>query len=471
MTRLVFALAAAALGALSLTTTAAAQEGRGYSAPAAPREAPVRETPEAKASRQMNEKGREKGMKDAPALVSQSGRACTVSDALYKGSAKNKNAEGKTVTTDVYEVACQEGLGLIVLNAGGTVSANDCLQYQTAAASAADPAKALTCALPANANPEKALQPLLARAGSQCQVAKARWIGYSPTALVNQYEVGCADNSAYILTVPTASSQRQLAADSCIKASSAGITCQYLPPEQIKTQIAALAAPANRQCQVSQARYVGSSSSGTSFYEVGCADEKSGYMFETDAQGRFTRAIDCARAGGIGGGCTFTNAVVAESEGTGTYTKLASEIGYKCNVTQYRSLGLDAQGREVVELACSDHPEGAIVMLPVNKGQKGEVYNCIRAEARSLKCGLTKPDTSYSKITQQISGRGKECTVNNARGMGSDDKGNEYVEVACAGGGGMVVVYQAGADALSSTIPCSQAKGVGGGCKLPGATG
>lgn len=336
-------------------------------------------------------KGRERGMAEAPALMAQTGRSCTVEDANYLGAGKN-TIDGKQVNVALYEVACGGGLGYILIKPdAGNPTANDCLQYATAAASAKDPAKATQCKLPANANPAQGLQPLIASTGQRCAVAKARWVGFSPTAKVNQYEVGCQDNTAYLLTAPVAGSDKKLAVDSCLKASAAGVACEYQTKEQITAQIASMAAPANRaQCQVTQARFVGNTNSGSSYYEVGCSNDKAGFIFETDVGGRFVRAVDCGRAAGIGGGCTFTDAVVAENEQAGVYGEAAAKVGYQCTVSQYRLMGLDKAGREVVELACTNDPVGAIVLLPLKAEHKGEVHRCPQAKNIGGGCKLSQ---------------------------------------------------------------------------------
>lgn len=451
---------------LAAASTTAGAQNQNYSAPARqpdvqPRgntEKPVPATKDAA-----------RGMAEAPALLAQTNRGCEVVDAIYRGGGKQKNAEGKNVNTNIYEVGCSDGPGLIILSVEGSAPvANDCLQYATAAAAADPKSKPLTCVLQSNANPYQSLQPIVTKAGSQCSIAKARWTGYSPTALVNLYEVGCSDGGAYVLTAPVKGSQTAVSFDSCMRASSATVTCEYMPPEQVTAAIVALAAPANRaNCQATKARFIGATPDRRAFYEVGCADDKAGYIFETDAQNRFTRAIDCAKAGGISGGCTYTNAVVAESEQSGIYTKLVGGIGHPCTVTQYRTIGVDSQKREVAELLCSEAGKSGVAILPTDKGQKGEFFNCVRAAGRSLRCGLVPEAATFGLLTSQVSSKGKSCAVSAARHMGQDATGTDYVEVACSGQPGQVLKYGPGIESVQEVIACTAAKGIGGGCKLP----
>ncbi len=54
----------------------------------------------------------------------------------------------------------------------------------------------------------------------------------------------------------------------------------------------------------------------------------------------------------------------------------------------------------------------------------------------------------------------------NARTIGVASNGEDYVEVACQGGGGWVINYAPGIEVVKDAIACVQAKGIGGGCKL-----
>jgi hypothetical protein len=412
-------------------------------------------------------KSKAKGAADAPALIQQAGYACTITDANFLGLSKNKDDKGKESTTNVYEVSCSEGLGYLILSKEGEgPTVLDCAKL---ASNAAKTGSKLVCALPENADTNKALQPLATKAGLTCTVNKNRWIGTISDSKSEEYEIGCAEGGAYILVAPQPGSTKPLAAESCLAVSRIGLSCEFFTKDQIVAQIKALAAPANRTtCQVTDAAYVGQSTTNKhTFYEVACADSKSGFMLETDAANKYINSIDCARASGIAGGCKLTTSSEGDTSDNATYSKLAKEIGYDCAVSSYRSLGMDsATNREIVELACSNQPAGSVAFLPTTKGQKGEWMNCGRAEARNFKCGLNKPEATYALITSELKAKGKDCPVNGVRGMGTTAEGEDFVEVTCSTGGGLVVKYAPGADNVSDVLACVQAKGIGGGCKL-----
>ena len=426
----------------------------------------------AAASAQGNDaKAKAAGMAEAPAVVQAKGLACTVTDATFLGQSSDKGPDGKKVSSKVYEVACQEGGGYILGNP--TPEPINCLVLSTVATQPGPDGKVkkdpTVCKLPANADPKTiALAPAKA-AGITCAVDKARWVGASAQSKVDVYEVGCADGQASLITVPQPGSTEKLSADNCIKVMSReGGQCEYFTKDAAVKYIAALAGKTGRACQITDARWVATKTAGGDFYEVGCQDGKSGYMLETAANGAYERAVDCARAEPIAGGCTLTTTNVAgDTEDLGLYNAKAKEMGYDCKVSKYRSLGLDgASGREVVELACSDRPDGAFAMVPVNAGQKGDTYNCIRSEARNQSCKLSPKSAVFPKLNNQLQNKGKSCQVADTRGVGQTATGEDVVEIKCSGGSPLVVVFNKDSDGMRQVMTCAEAKTTGAVCKF-----
>ena len=157
------------------------------------------------------------------------------------------------------------------------------------------------------------------------------------------------------------------------------------------------------------------------------------------------------------------NVNTGETAEVATYTKLAKQIGYDAcpTVTKYQSYGLETGGqRQIVELSCSPK-EGGYAMVPTGAGQTGEFFNCVRATGRGLTCHLTPIEATYAKMSDQIAARGKvTCQVSNARDIGKDDKGFEYVEVLCASGTAPALVLQYSRlpqETLTQAVVCAQA--------------
>jgi hypothetical protein len=423
----------------------------------------------------MDPKIHEQSMKDAPPLVLAAGLDCQITDAYLLGLSDEK-VNGKTYKSSFYELACgQGGLGYIFKSSPGQDNLSfDCLSLKNAAekAIAAKQKPGNTCQLPANANPAAGLQPLLVKGGVNCaSVTKANWVGASPADKLNVYEAACSDGNGYLMTVPAPGSTKTLQVVDCAKSDLIGVTCELTSKEAIAQHIIAVSTGANRPtCMPNKARWVVSDpAKGDDFYEVGCADGTTGFMFETDGKGAFKTAIDCVRATRIAGGCTYMNVNTGSTAEAATYTKLAKQIGYTdCPaVSKYQSYGAENGGpREIVELQCSG-TEGAYALVPTGAGQTGEYFNCVRAVGRGLTCHLTSLDATYAKIGKQIAARGKTtCAVSNGRPIGKDDKGQEYVEVACGAQPSLVLTYsRLPQETLIGAVTCDQAP-IANACQL-----
>jgi hypothetical protein len=430
--------------------------------------------PAAPGAAKVDQKLRDQGMKEAPAVVQQAAVDCAISDAYLMGNGEI-TVDGKKVKTSIYEVACGANLGYVLQSAGpgSTPQVYDCLTMRDSAdkAIAAKAKPGPTCNLPANADPKQGLVPLLSKAGVNCgMVSAARWIGSSPTDKISLYETTCSNGSGYVLIQPLAGSTQKLSATDCMKAGGLGVECQLTTKDQIQAGIIKASSSANRPaCMPTKARWVVSDpSTKDDYYEVGCADGATGYMFQTTQTGAFKAVIECVRATRIAGGCNFSQADVGQTSDSATYTKLAKQSGYDCNVTKYQSYSTENNGpREIVELACANHPEGAFAIVPTGAGQQGEYFNCVRAQDRGLTCHLSPLQATYAKISSQIAARGKTtCNVDGGRGIGKDTKGSEYIEVTCAGAPGLVLEYsKLPEETLVSALPCAQAT-IPDACKL-----
>jgi hypothetical protein len=410
-------------------------------------------------------KSHAQAMMEAPPLIQQTGIDCTPTDANVMSGKGTEN--GKTVNTKIYELVCQQGLGwMIFAPEGATPNAFDCLALSTRkpAAGAKDNG-AVYCRLPPNVDPVKSLQPIVSRAASNCTLAQARWMGTSADDKLDQYEIQCTDGSANVLQVPRAGGTQKLSAVNCMDLKPGD--CSYLPKDKYLAQLSAMAQPAGKPCEVNDGRYIGKTPNNHSYFEVGCTDGKSGFVLEVDDAGKFVRSIDCGRSGPMGLGCELTSAGAAQTSENATYSEAAKAIGFDCDVTSYHQFGVDSKsGREVVELACKNHPESYIALLPVDKGQSGRYMNCVRAAGVSLKCVLTPIEATYAKLSSDISKSGKSCQVSNARDVGTTAAGDDYVEVACTGGPGLVLTYPQPNDVLKASQTCTAAKATGLTCTL-----
>jgi hypothetical protein len=400
---------------------------------------------------------RERGMKEAPAVAKTAGVTCDVSDAYYIGASNAK--EGKQ---NVYEVACKQGLGYILLSSGSTAKAYDCL------ATANQPT--LTCRLPGNANPADGLKPLVAQTGTACTPTKARYVGSNATTAI--YEVACQEGSGYLLQTNAVGAPATAPALTPCAATmgQANMECTLTSKDQVMAYINGLVAKSGKQCQVSGVRYIGADkTSGDSFYEVGCGSA-AGFVLDTDKTGGLKQAIGCAQAQALGG-CTMTDTTKVATEEVATYTKLAKAAGYNCDVSKYRYIGSDAKKDEVVELACSNRPDGTVAVFPADTNGKAEFVDCVKAGqfGPNGACKLSSPEPVYAKYTAALAAKGRSsCKVSGARFLGTTSSGSDYVETACSDGNpGWVLELGAGDTNVKSLLSCGQAASAGLACQLP----
>lgn len=468
MRRLGLALAVASLG---LTCTAAYAEAdkqrddRSIAARASGRQVTSEQSrgDSARSSKLSPEKAREKGMAEAPAVAQAAGLACTVADAMYTGGGKMGAVDVQT-----YEISCQDGPGYVLLSKPqNQADAIECL----AAKHAADEAVAkggkpgLSCSMPANADPKAKLQAIAAKAGARCTVTDAAWMGFSASTGANRYEVGCSEGMGYIVDLPKAAGA--VKTTDCIVASGGGYQCKFTPKAQIVSYIGGLAAKTGRACQVSDARLVGATSRGTSYYEVACAGA-AGFVFETDATGKIGKPIDCLEATGIGGGCKLTDVAAAQASKGQEYAQRLSAAGTPCEVQDLRVIGREGTtNRQVVEFACAGKPMGLVGFFPATG--KAEAIDCLRAESKALKCQLTPRASVMGALTSALTAGGKTCTVVNYKVLGPSMGDGEVLEVACGGEKkGYVVDLPVGRTAPKQVLSCQQSASRGGDkCTLP----
>jgi hypothetical protein len=409
---------------------------------------------------------RDKGMAAAPGLISAGGLDCQLADARLVGEAKDAKTKA---TTDIYELACTGNEGLIVEKVGDAAPETfTCLQANEASADGKP--NNVQCVLPGNGDPKAGLAPYIAKAGKPCTPAKIRALGQSPTNAV--FELACSEGGGgYILAVSAPPRlDKPVTMDPCVGFPPGGnITCTLTDRTAQLAVVDQLVAKSGKACTIKDRSYIGATASGLAIYEVACQDGK-GFMLEQAANGDLKQAIDCASADAIGGGCKLTDARQAKTEQAGLYTGLAKKAGFQCEVSGYAPLPAGLQGKEVVELSCSNRPDGAIGVFGATSAIPSVIYDCAHSELMGYRCGLTKAAAAYSKLTDDLKTLGKtSCTVSDARTVGvtADHKG--YLEVACSDGlPGYMIEYSMAPLTPKSPITCSEAKGISGGCALPG---
>ena len=436
----------------------------GYGAPPAPASdsafAPSAAAPPVDASQ------RALGMKEAPPVAAAAKLPCTVTDALYVGHA----AGADKINVKLYEVACKEGLGyMLYAKDKAAPTALDCIVSE--ASSADGKPNPFACKLPANRNFAAGLQPMVTKTGRNCTVSRARYIASSPDT--NYYEAACAGGEGYVISAPKDNVGVPKALG-CFANDPAGpINCTLTPRDQQAAIVDRLVAASGKPCAIKDRRYVGTTATSEDIFEFSCASG-SGLMVMTDATGKFSEAIDCARAGGIAGGCTLSDAHQALASQNNIYAGLAKQAGFDCAVSKYGVFPTSDKTKEIVELACSNRPDGGVGFFPSNNA-KPQVLDCLRAHAEGYRCSFSDESAVYPRLTAALKAKKRgSCVVSSARpfavGTSKDSAGkDDYIEVGCADGGpGLVLDFYYGSQAPDEILSCGQLAKVNGGCQLPG---
>jgi len=399
---------------------------------------------------------RKQGMAEAPAVVQSLGLNCQVTDARFVGKQEDKKAK---TSTSFYEVACQQGMGFVLqAPAGGQPSAFTCIEANTVPDGAKE--ASLPCKLAANSDPKSVLTPMLQKAGAACTPERTRGIGQGKTQTF--IEVACQGGEGYILLAsapfdPT----KDATAQNCLNFDDSDGNIKCTLTEKAARLAVVDKYAATTQCAVKDRRFVGTSKDGANFFEAACQDGK-GYIYKV-ANGQVAQSWDCAKANGVLGGCTLTDARQAQNEQAGLYTRLAKAAGANCEVDKYALFPMRGN-EEVVEMVCKDG-KGAVGIFPASG--KGQVLDCGRALVAGYKCGLGPVD--YAGLTADLKKNNvQSCVVSNSRLAAKTQKGTTLVEVACADGlKGYMIEYN-----TAPTVTAIGATGCAftGGCKLPGNT-
>jgi hypothetical protein len=439
--------------AIALVLVAAAPTGAFAAAPAA-----------------VSKDSRAKGMAAAPGLVAAAGLDCNVADARFIGeSPPDPKTKAKT---SVYELACTGNEGVIVQQIGAATPTTYTCEQTNEPRPDGKPNQT-SCILPGNSDPKAGLLPYIAKSGVTCTPDRIRTLGQSPTQAL--FELSCTqDNGGFILQISSPPRlDKPISASPCLALPENGnVSCTLTPRAKQLAVVDKLVAASGKSCAIKDdgRRYIGATQSGQTLYEVACSDGK-GYILEQAATGAPT-AVDCAQADALAGGCKLTDAREAKTEQAGLYTQLSKKAGYNCDVSGYAVLPSQAIAptTEVVEIKCSNRPDGAIAMFPPSGA--GTVYDCAHSEIVGYRCSLTKPAAAYASLTKDLQTLGKtSCTVSDARTVGVTADKHAYVEVGCSDGlQGYMIEFTQAPLTPKSTIVCNEAKGIAGGCTLPGNT-
>lgn len=205
---------------------------------------------------------------------------------------------------DIYELACSDGPGFLVI-ATPEPGILNCLHLAATEEfqRAADPSRPVTtlCLLDGNKDGAAALKPLAAQVDAGCVVDQGAWIGRVDDA-EDRYEVGCAGRDG--LWLQTGINQHAVTRSfSCLEVATTGGACRFTEPAEQAAMVASwLPASGAPACaSPDRARFVGVAA-GQRYYELSCG-AGAGMIVRTKAEGGFDQAWPCAQASAIAGGC------------------------------------------------------------------------------------------------------------------------------------------------------------------------
>jgi hypothetical protein len=407
---------------------------------------------------------RAQGMKEAPGVITAAGLDCTLADARFIGESTDPKTK---LASKYYELACKDAEGFIVAlpdKPGPPPLIYTCLEV------AASGNANIACILPGNADPKQGLAAIVAKYEPGCQLSNARALGQTGDRSATVFEVACASGAGYVVNTSFPLDIAKPATfNSCLGyAANSPEHCTLTDQAGQDAYFASLVSKIGKPCTATGHRFVGSTASGTTYFEVACSDGK-GYMFELKGDGSVGSAIDCAVADNIGGGCTLTNARQAQTEQADLYTRLAKAGGFDCTVNKYAPFDVNVPGHEVVELACSNRPDGAVAIFPADTTQKAVFYDCARSELVSYRCSFTPAAAAYPSLTSDLNKLGKSsCTVSGSRVIGVAPDKSGFIEVACSDGNpGFIITYDTTTMTPKAATSCPLAKSLAGGCTMP----
>jgi hypothetical protein len=404
------------------------------------------------------------GMAAAPAMITAAGVDCTLTEARLIGTLDAADKAGK-VTFKAVEAACKNNLGFIFLQANNDKPTSaDCL---AAKALAGTKASSLTCELPANNNIVPVMQALLVRARSTCMPTNAVYIGEGSSTV--GYEVACQSGDGVIvqITLPRKADsvvqggncfayQQQIGADK-------PWGCKLTTQEASMGVVKALAAKATPSCVPTKERFIGALTDGTQNYEFVC-QAGNGIVVQADPNGGVKRTLTCGQAGSM---CTMTVDASGVASAAKGYTDVVKVAGLPtCEVAKFQTLPLKAGVTQAVEVTCESGLGGVLV----SKDGKDTVFNCGRVMAEGYSCSLNGKEAANQAMTAQLKAQGKNtCTVSGVSPLASAT--SAYIEVACSDGApGYMIKYPRASNEPADgfdVYTCANAKGIGGGCKLP----
>lgn len=405
---------------------------------------------------------RAKGKAAAPGVITAAGVDCVLADARLMGESIDPKTKAEST---FYEIACKGNEGFVIATHKATPPVHPdvytCLEVANSPA---------VCSLPLNLDPKSGLQPEVTSIDPGCQLSAAKGIGHATDGSKTVFEIACQDGAGYLLetSFPVSPAKPAKLIPCFVNNASGQTKCSLTDDASANAYVDRFAAQAVKDCVAKDRRVMGATATGDLYYEFSCQNGK-GYIISQTPTLAVGKVIDCEQTDQ----CQLTDVRAHKSEQAGLYTKLAQAGGFNCTVTEYAAFDVNLPGHEVVELSCSNRPDGAVAIFAASSAEKPQFFDCAHSELEGYRCGITKADAALPSLTADLKTLNKNtCTVSASRLVGLSTDGHGYVEVACSDGlPGYTIEYTVKPLAPTQAYPCTGPPPVtGGACQLPGNT-
>ena len=238
-----------------------------------------------------------------------------------------------------------------------------------------------------------------------------------------------------------------------------------MTPEQAANNAQSQMNGAGVPCRVAQAQLRGRNADLEEVYEVACASGM-GYVVAATSPPQVTDCVTIAGRAEMAkrsdpAAAPLECRITANQNVTGMVTAYAREAGVGCNIDQAAMAGTSIAGNAVYEVGC----EGADGYW-IEKASTGWLLTpCVKVAALTNTCRFTTKTEQTSSLKSWLAGTtASACDVTDVRYMGAN-AGGAFYEAKCGAGDGFVARFD-NAMTVQQVIPCAQATGIGGGCKL-----
>lgn len=237
----------------------------------------------------------------------------------------------------------------------------------------------------------------------------------------------------------------------------------------VMTRSTAILHGAGADCQVADGYHPGDTRRRDPIFEVSCAsgpgflitasDEPEVFnclLLDAQEQARHEREPDTP----------VTNMCLLEgSRDAVTILKpMAAAAGVTCDIDQALWIGRIEGVGDRYEVGCNGR-SGAWLETAVNGAVVTNTYDCLEVVKLGEACRFTTGDELTASVAALLPTSGAPaCSPVAGRLVGAAAGGDRYYELACSGGTGFI--FRVRNDRYDISVPCAQAAGIMGGCRL-----